>query len=815
MSASRSKKVKVWVRTRPTGSFANDNIDLKSDGKTVNLHIKREERHGVVNNQILDWSFKMDGILHNSEQQDVFEKTAKPLITRCLNGYNGTMLCYGQTGAGKTFTMTGATENYSYRGLIPRALQQLYKDIEEKTDYSINVRISYLEIYNEHMVDLLASQPFLEKEGAMQMAIGEDENGVYVKGLTQHLAQTEEEALNLLFEGETNRVIAQHSMNAASSRSHCIFMLNVEARSRVMSNAVYTTSKLNFVDLAGSERLSKTLSEGKVKEEAMYINKSLSFLEQCVIALADRRRDHIPFRQSKLTHVLKDSIGGSCDTILIANVWGEREQLDETVSTLRFATRMMCVASEPAVNEQVDPTLMVKKLEKDIQNLKRELAMHDTLNNRSMVTYEALSEQQKYEIKQQVRRYISSDLDTIDIINIKQIEGVYESFKEICLSTELDVEARLRDKYTLIDKTDPEQIKEAQARGINIADDGTVGEPDGTGFGLGIAPSSAKAADISNVSVRGGKGGKRRGKERQSPAPAKTPPTGVGVRPAEGRTPSPQTEKKDAPAADLETISPVTSASPEKTAPTIPRPSTPPTRTQAFEDFKKEKGSEINRIFVQNQEVLAQKKKSYSQLARQINSIKSEIDKTMERLDQLKKDRENEGFTYNEDGETIISEEEFLEIKNLKTLKQNYRLHHDDLKALRAEIQYCQKLVDQCRHKLIKEFDSWYATSFIAADDPTQTSEQAGFGQRQGTSVNPDVGLEDEGEKFERLHEQLLMEDPESVAFQNARVRTDRRKTYERAISQTQPAQKSTKKPGTPTRIMNNKPPAKLEIQIR
>lgn len=143
-------------------------------------------------------------------------------------------------------------------------------------------RISYLEIYNEQMFDLLATQPFLERaDGMPHMAVGEDEHGVYVKGLSSHLAQTEEEALNLLFEvnyilksdtgekahllffflyqGETNRIIAQHSLNAASSRSHCIFMVNVESRSRVMSNAVFTTSKLNFVDLAGSERLSKTM----------------------------------------------------------------------------------------------------------------------------------------------------------------------------------------------------------------------------------------------------------------------------------------------------------------------------------------------------------------------------------------------------------------------------------------------------------------------------------------------------------------------------------------------------------------------------
>ena len=137
-----------------------------------------------------------------------------------------------------------------------------------------------------------------------------------------------------LFQGETNRIIAQHALNKRSSRSHCVFTIYIESHSRVESNTKYVSSKLNFVDLAGSERLGKTLSVGDTQVEAMYINKSLTFLEQAVIALADRRRDHVPFRQSKLTHVLKDSIGGKCNTLLIANVWGEAAHIEETVRNI-------------------------------------------------------------------------------------------------------------------------------------------------------------------------------------------------------------------------------------------------------------------------------------------------------------------------------------------------------------------------------------------------------------------------------------------------------------------------------------------------
>ena len=137
----------------------------------------------------------------------------------------------------------------------------------------------------------------------------------------------------MLLQGETNRIIAEHSLNKQSSRSHCIFTMYIESHSRVESKTKYSMSKLNLVDLAGSERLGKTLSQGETQVEAMYINKSLTFLEQAVIALGDQRREHIPFRQSKLTHVLKDSLGGKCSTLLIANVWGEAAQIEETVST--------------------------------------------------------------------------------------------------------------------------------------------------------------------------------------------------------------------------------------------------------------------------------------------------------------------------------------------------------------------------------------------------------------------------------------------------------------------------------------------------
>lgn len=814
---SKNQRVKVWARVRPTAYFDTEHLELLPDGRSVNIHQKKESPKGVVNNQILDWSFRLDGIFHNASQDQVFECVASDIVTSALDGYNGTMMCYGQTGAGKTFTITGATESYKQRGILPRAISQLFKEIEERPEYSITVRVSYLEIYNESMVDLLATLPeAINQDNGQAMSVAENQYGVYVKGLSCHLTQNEEEALNYLFEGETNRAIAAHSLNAQSSRSHCIFTLYIETRSRVQSDARYTVSKLNLVDLAGSERLGKTKSDGKTQQEAMYINKSLTFLEQVIVALADRRREHIPFRQSKLTHCLKDSIGGNCNTLLIANVWGEKQQLEETVSTLRFATRMMCVASEPAMNEIIDPVIQVKRLEKEIQHLRHELAMHDTLTNRSHITYDPLSEQQRYEIRQQVRRYLEGHLDEIDIINIRQVQGVFDSFKDIYVQMEKDVEERLRQKFTLIDRTDPAAIAAAQQAGLAVTDEGLlVGETDGLGFGVGMAPKSAKADPSSVVQLKRKekereKKGKLTRQDTKSPTGGKSisSPSHSAKGEREVKSPHPSVDRTR----DEDAATPASSIGGVKTDRTT-RASTPPSRTTAFDIFKSEKGTELNRILVENKDVLAANKKSYSDLARGINGIKVEIDQCRMLLEKLKEERESNGAQYNEEGDIIISEEEFLEVKKLKELKAKYKNDFEELKNLKAKVQYCQRLVDNCRQKLIQEFDKWYSESFLSvADDGSSTSMNAGHGIRPGVlpPFNPNTVPEDEQEKFDRLQMELLMNNPDSAAYFNAQHRTQRRKTYETAMMQPQPSYR--RSPGQPTISIRNRPPNMLQV---
>ncbi|XP_025844846.1 kinesin-like protein KIF9 isoform X3 [Vulpes vulpes] len=772
------KKVHAFVRVKPTDDFAHEMIKYGDDNKSIDIHIKKDLQKGFVNNKQTDWSFKLDGVLHNASQDLVYETVAKDVVAQALDGYNGTIMCYGQTGAGKTYTMTGTTENYKHRGILPRALQQVFRMIEERPTHAITVRVSYLEIYNESLFDLLSTLPCVGPS-VTPMTIVENPQGVFIKGLSVHLTSQEEDAFSLLFEGETNRIIASHTMNKNSSRSHCIFTIYVEAHSRTLSDEKYITSKINLVDLAGSERLKKSGSEGRVLKEATYINKSLSFLEQAIIALGDQKRDHIPFRQCKLTHALKDSLGGNCNMVLLTNIYGEASQLEETLSSLRFASRMKLVTTEPAINEKYDAERMVKNLEKELALLKQELAIHDSLANRTLVNYDPMDEIQIAEINSQVRRYLEGTLDEIDIINLRQIQEVFNQFRVVLSQQEQEVELTLRRKYTLIDKNDFAAISAVQKAGLMDVDGHLVGEPDGQGFGLGVTPFSAKPGKKAKS--------KKMFKEQLSTSARKegasSPVGGKDLDFSTSKTQltpsSKEGDVKDMLMRDRETSStePLPLDSPkEELRP--PRPSTPPPKPVAFEDFKNERGSEINRIFKENKSILNERRKRASETTQRINAIKREMDMTKEALNFQKSLREKQG-EYENKGLMIIDEEEFLLILKLKDLKKQYRTEYQDLRDLKAEIQYCQHLVDQCRHRLLMEFDIWYNESFFIPED-IQVSLKPGSSIRPGmVPISRIVSLgEDDQDKFSQLQQTELPEGPDSISFYNAKVKTEQKHNY-------------------------------------
>lgn len=280
------------------------------------------------------------------------------------------------------------------------------------------------------MIDLLAPAEDIGVQAAKLSILDDQKGGVAVKNLTLNHCETEEDAIEQLFDGEINRTYAAHELNSHSSRSHAIFTIHIESRSRVESTEKIVCSKLHLVDLAGSERTKKTGTHGKQLIEAQHINKSLSFLEQVVLALSEKNKEYIPYRQTTLTNFLRDSLGGNCMTVMVANVHVTSNHLEETISTLKFATRMMKVKNEASVNIIIDPTLAIKRYEKEIRDLKQELAMHDTLANRGRVNYDTYSAGELQKVRAVKDQYLSGEIEEIEQLDsLRMIREIFKMIK--------------------------------------------------------------------------------------------------------------------------------------------------------------------------------------------------------------------------------------------------------------------------------------------------------------------------------------------------------------------------------------------------
>ncbi|NXE96918.1 KIF9 protein, partial [Menura novaehollandiae] len=760
-----AKRVQAFVRVKPTAHFAQEMIKFGPDNKSINIYIKKDARGGFVNNTQTGWSFRLDGLLHNTSQELVYDTVARDLVAKALLGYNGTIMCYGQTGAGKTFTMTGATCEYRHRGIIPRALQQIFKAAAEFLNVLVTVRISYLEIYNEALFDLLS--PGLGRGiRDTQLVILDSPQGVYVKGLSIHPPQFHELSLgfSLPWQGETNRVIAEHTLNKNSSRSHCIFTIYIECRSRDYTNLKCLKSKITLIDLAGSERLGKTGSEGQLRVEASYINKSLTFLEQLIIALADPRREHIPFRQSKLTHVLKDSLGGCCNTVLVTNVCGEAAHVDETLSSLRFATRMKWVTTEPVPNEPFYREVSVKALEDEITLLKRELLMQDCLVR---IRYPSVHQVGCLGMRPQVAGGFLWESGSGRDHGCCGVAGVSEGLSVLSQQEEA-VEDRLRSKYIL------------RAR-------------DELGAGSDTEPGSASASESSS-DLDSEEEEQEEEEQEEKVMPAAWPG------PEKERTGSPladtgldDSSPEKSPTKDLDAEEDggeedIADSDEEPSGPSSGEDSqqdrAPPSKPEAFELFKREAGREIHRIFRDNKSILLARKKRSNSVARRINLKKREMEGIKEALEAQKRKRKQEGEYMDEKGQVIIDEKEFALILKLKELKEEHRAGFAELQDLKAEIQYCQQLVDKCRKRLISEFEIWYNESFLIPGHVQEALKPGGNIRPGMIPINRVMCLEeDEQDKFERMQETALPECPGSVSFYRARMQTEQKHTFNRTMA--------------------------------
>ena len=359
---NKSETVKVAVRVRPMNSREkekNSTICVSIDNQNNSISVTSDKNDSK--------SFQFDYVFSiESTQREVYDSVAFPIVEGIFQGYNGTVFAYGQTGCGKTFTMMGDIKDDNLKGVIPNSFSHIFGYIEaEGKNKKFLVRCSFVEIYNEEVRDLLGVS---NKE----MKVREDpKKGTYVQDLSYHFLSNSQEIIACLDRGNNNRHVGATSMNAKSSRSHSLFTVYLEIQEGEGNDKKIRTGKLNLVDLAGSERVGKTNATGQTFEEGKKINLSLTALGSVIDALSSNRK-HIPYKDSKLTRLLSDSLGGNSRTVMFANVSPASYNYEETVGTLRYASRAKLIKNAPKINEDPKDALL-RKYEEEIKLLREQL----------------------------------------------------------------------------------------------------------------------------------------------------------------------------------------------------------------------------------------------------------------------------------------------------------------------------------------------------------------------------------------------------------------------------------------------------------
>lgn len=366
---TESDNVRVVVRCRPM----NEKEISSHCGVAVNV----EEGRGMItvkNSGARSGEppkqFTYDRVFGpDTKQVDVYNDAARPIVNCVLEGYNGTIFAYGQTGTGKTFTMEGVRTVPELRGIIPNSFAHIFGHIAKVAgDIRFLVRVSYLEIYNENVRDLLGKDQNAKLEVKERPDVG-----VYVKDLSTYVMNNADDLDKTMTTGNKNRSVGATNMNERSSRSHAIFTITVECSEKGPDGQNHVRmGKLHLVDLAGSERQAKTGATGQRLKEATQINLSLSTLGNVISALVDGKSTHIPYRNSKLTRLLQDSLGGNSKTVMIANIGPADYNFDETISTLRYANRAKNIKNKAKINEDPKDALL-REFQKEIERLKAQL----------------------------------------------------------------------------------------------------------------------------------------------------------------------------------------------------------------------------------------------------------------------------------------------------------------------------------------------------------------------------------------------------------------------------------------------------------
>ncbi|XP_065519403.1 kinesin-like protein KIF27 isoform X2 [Lathamus discolor] len=377
--------VKVAVRIRPLLSkevLHNHQVCVRLVPKTQQIIIGK------------DRVFTFDFVFgKNSTQEEVYTICIKPLLVSLTEGYNATVFAYGQTGSGKTYTIGGghiASVAEDEEGIIPRAIQELFQHISENRNIDFHVKVSYIEVYKEELRDLLDLETSVK-----ELHIREDEKGnTVIVGAKEFQVQCADEVMSLLKNGNAARHTGTTQMNEHSSRSHAIFTISIcqkwstesqkstdAAQNLSWKSAEVIASKFHFVDLAGSERVTKTGNTGERFKESVQINSGLLALGNVISALGDPKRKsvHVPYRDAKITRILKDSLGGNARTVMITCISPSSSDFDESLNSLKYANRAKNIRNKPVVNYNPDQD-RIDEMELEIRLL-REALQNQQVNN--------------------------------------------------------------------------------------------------------------------------------------------------------------------------------------------------------------------------------------------------------------------------------------------------------------------------------------------------------------------------------------------------------------------------------------------------
>ncbi|XP_010127848.1 PREDICTED: kinesin-like protein KIF27, partial [Chlamydotis macqueenii] len=377
--------VKVAVRIRPLLSkevLHNHQVCVRLVPNTQQIIIGK------------DRVFTFDFVFgKNSTQEEVYTVCIKPLLVSLTEGYNATVFAYGQTGSGKTYTIGGghiASVAEDEKGIIPRAIQELFQHISENCNIDFHVKVSYIEVYKEEVRDLLELETSVK-----ELHIREDEKGnTVIVGAKEFQVECADEVISLLESGNAARHTGTTQMNEHSSRSHAVFTISIcqkqSAESQKNTDAAQDSSwksvpiiasKFHFVDLAGSERVTKTGNTGERFKESIQINSGLLALGNVISALGDPKRKsvHIPYRDAKITRILKDSLGGNAKTVMITCISPSSSDFDESLNSLKYASRAKNIRNKPVVNYNPDQD-RIDEIELE-NKLLREALQNQQVNN--------------------------------------------------------------------------------------------------------------------------------------------------------------------------------------------------------------------------------------------------------------------------------------------------------------------------------------------------------------------------------------------------------------------------------------------------